>query len=310
MKTGSARLFAFLILGAAVGCGSESPPSGSGGSPGNSGGSPGNSGGTSGSGGNTGSGGSATGSGGSSSTGTGGTTSGGGGSTGGGGNATGDYFPFAVGNSWEYDVTEMGRPPIKKLNKIVRMEAVGGKSPDANTMAYRVETTKVMTAGQPAGDATISWQLRQGARVVRFREESCAVGSVVLENGSVKSCSKNEDTFWSPARIRIDEMPTGKPLAKDLAWDEMFKENKTVFVTAGSGTGSTTEANQTQSWKVLDVNANAQSPAGNFPNCLVLEKRSMNDIPKKYTFCRGIGKVREEGATQVEALSKYDVKKP
>jgi hypothetical protein len=316
MTTRLSRLSAFLIFAsAAVACGSDQPPntgsggsSGSGGSVGSGGGS--GSGGSVGSGGGSGSGGSV-GAGGSTSGGTGGGT-GSGGSTGAGGGGApigNDYFPFAVGNSWEYDVTETGKSPSKKLNKIVRMEAVGGKSQDAAKMVYRVETTKVATPGQPPGDATISWQLREGSRVVRYREVSCAVGSVVLEAGSVKSCSANEESFWAPARIRIDEMPTGKPLAKDLAWEEKFTENKTTYAPAGSGMGTPTITMETQNWKVLELGVSATSPAGTFQNCLILQKTAMTDMAKKYTFCKGVGKVREEASGQLEALSKFDLAK-
>ena len=284
MKMRSGQLCTMLVFATiAISCGGEEPQQ------------------SGGSGGSTGAGGSGTG-------GTAGGGSGSGGTTGGGTTGTGDFFPFALGNSWEYDVTEVGQPSQKKVNKIVRMEAVGGTGPDKNKVAFRVETTKVMTPGSPPGDATISWQTREGARVVRYREESCAVASVVVENGTVKSCNKNEDTTWSPARIRIDENPMGAALAKDMMWPETFTETKTTFRTAGQP-GVTATMSLTQSWKVLDINANATSPAGNFSGCLVLQKTSASDLPKRYTFCRGVGKVREEGTGQVEVLSKYVVVK-
>src|SRR5688572_22708896 len=108
-RTHATTLLCLGLAGALAisGCG-EKDPGGTGGTGGTT---------TGGSGGRGGS----AGSGGSSSGGAGGTSSTGGqtGDAGGGGDTapvSGDYFPFAVGNSWEYEVTSTGSPTEKKIH--------------------------------------------------------------------------------------------------------------------------------------------------------------------------------------------------
>jgi hypothetical protein len=208
-----------------------------------------------------------------------------------------DYFPFAVGNSWEYSVVETGKPTERKVQTIVRAEAVGA-GPYKDMLAYRVESRRP----DGIGDATISWQLREDKKVVRYREQACTAGTIALANGSVGSCTVNEEDLWMPPRARIDELPLGMPFAKGLAWDETYTENKTT--TSKSKPPMTTTEAHTSRWTVVDVGVTVM----NFPDCVVLRKTSPKDTAKTYTFCKGVGKVKEEGAGQSEILVNFSLK--
>src|SRR4051812_30090518 len=101
-----------------------------------------------------------------------GTANGGAGGSGNGGSggqiAMGDYFPFKLGNRWEYQVTDLQGFSHHKINTVVRMELVGGTGPNAGVMAYRTET---LQQDPVSPDATISWQAIEGKKLVRYREE-------------------------------------------------------------------------------------------------------------------------------------------
>jgi hypothetical protein len=284
------KVIALALLFAA--CGSNEPPgSGSGGSSG-----------TGGRGGSSGAGGTSTGGGsGGSMTGTGGATS-----TDGGTMASGDYFPFKVGNSWEYNVTELGKAQVVKVHKIVRMETIGGTSEHKDKMAFRVETQKA-ASGAELADATISWQQREGSKIIRFRETACVAGSVMMANGSVQSCTINDETSWVPPRPRIDEKPMNMNFAKGLMWTEMFAETRAQKANNSTMMLPPMTMNDADKWEVVDVGVSATVPAGTFPDCVVLKKTSLADAMKTYTFCKGVGKVKEDGPGQVEILTKYQL---
>ncbi len=245
--------------------------------------------------------------------GSGGTSSGGsggnGGSMGGAGGAplSNEYFPFKVGNSWEYNVTEPGRAAVTKVHRIVRAEVVGGTGPNKDKQVFRVETQKRPDA-TPA-DATISWQLRDGDRVMRYREQSCNGGSLELGgDGSVTKCTVNEEAFWTPGRIRLDEKPTGMALAKGLSWMQEYDESKTTFdFRTAPPTATTVTGKHVERWEVTESGQTVMVPAGTFTNCVVIKKTSQTDSAKTYTFCKGVGKVKEEGTVggQTETLIKH-----
>ena len=221
----------------------------------------------------------------------------------------GDYFPFAVGTSWEYDVTETGLQPYKKLHTIVRAEAVGGTGPHKAAMALRVETRK--SGGVGGMDATVSWQGRLGNKVVRYREYACSANSLTIEGGSVSKCTLDVEDHWDPPRVRLDEKPKGMDPAAGPPWPETYTEFKAKYSYAlnpAMPTITNTMVMQTDTWEVKQVGATVTTPAGTFNNCLVIQKTSSTERAKVYSFCKGVGKVKEEGTGQVEILSKYTVK--
>ena len=221
---------------------------------------------------------------------------------------SGDYFPFAVGNTWEFNVTETGLPPYKKVQRIVRAEMVGGTGPHKAVMAFRVETRKA--GGIGLTDATISWQARQGTKILRYREYSCSAGSVMLMGEDVANCTKDVEDHWDPARLRIDDRTKDSEFMVNMPWPEPYTEFKARYSYANptSPTTMNTMAMQTDTWVVKQVGASITTPAGAFSNCVVVLKTAPTGGAKTYTFCRGVGKVKEEGGVQLEVLSKYTLK--
>lgn len=298
------RSFALRSLGVclivAAGCGDKDPAvGGAGGSPA--------AGGRGGSGaGGSGAGGSAPGSGGASGTGGSSAVDGGGGDS---APASSSYFPFAEGNTWTYEVKEIGVPAYQKVHQIVRPQLVEGTGPHKAVMAFRVETRK--SGGVGAVDATISWQLRDGNRVVRYREVSCTAGSVMMANGSVSSCVIDVEDYWNPPRVRLDERPMNSEPAMGFSWPETYTEYKNRYsygVDPNNPTIMSSMTMQTDTWRVTQVGATVMTSAGMFTPCIVLQKTALSEAAKSYTFCRGVGKVKEEGANQTETLVSYTVK--
>jgi hypothetical protein len=296
------RLTAILVVSA---CGTNDPTP-----PGNAGGSGGNAGGgapTAGIGGSAmgGSGGSASGG---NSGGSGGTAGTGGSSPDAGPVATGDYFPFKVGNRWTYQISEAGGvPPYRKEQVIVRMEPVGGTGVNKDKMAFRVETRKYASGSTTnLEDATISWQAREGTRVIRYRETSCLRLSAVLMNDAISQCRTDVEDHWNPARIRIDERPMGMAPAKGMTWPEMYQEFKNVYdwtVAMPPNVIPSGPVALTDTWTIVDVNVSATVPAGTFNDCIVYTKKTfLTQMVKTYTFCKDVGKVKEVGLGQVEEL--------
>jgi hypothetical protein len=304
------RLAAIVAVGA---CGTQDPPgntggtgggapTGSGGSPmagsgGSTGGAGGGSGGTAGTGGSPASGG-----------------TGGSASPDAGPMASGDYFPFKIGNRWTYQIQEAGGlPPYRKEQVIVRMEPVGGNGPNKDKMAFRLETRKYAAAGGTTlDDATISWQVREGNKVLRYRETSCTRLSATLMNDAISGCNTDVEDYWNPPRARLDERPLGMEPAKGMTWMEMYQEFKNTYdwtIMPPRVTPSGPVAH-TDTWSITDVNVSATVPAGTFNNCVVFTKKTfLTQLVKTYTFCKGVGKVREVGLGQTEELATMPVLK-
>ena len=217
------------------------------------------------------------------------------------------YFPFAVGNRWTYDILEPGVAVYRKEQVVVRMEAVGGNGPHKDKQALRVETRKYGTGGSTTlEDATISWQLREGNKVVRYRETSCNRFSAMLVNDAVTGCTIDVEDYWNPPRLRLDERPNGQDLASGVTWPETYMEFKNTYDWAvANPPGITmTSASNTDTWTVMEANTSVTVPAGTFNNCIVVQKRtSVAQNTKTYTYCRGVGKVKEVGLGQMEQLA-------
>jgi hypothetical protein len=247
--------------------------------------------------------------------GTGGSITGGSGGTDGGGTAggsvdtgpaLGEYFPFAIGNRWKLQVREGGNLPYLKEQVIVRMEPVGGDGPFQDKVVFRVETRKA-APGNPAliEDATISWQLREGSKIVRYRETSCLRSSAVLAGDTITSCDVDVEDHWNPPRERIDERPMGMVPGSGLTWVERYVEFKKTYDRAVMPPLVTMSmATNDDTWRIVEANKSGVTvPAGTFNDCIVLEKRTSIAMNlKTYTFCRGVGKVLEQGTGQTEEL--------
>jgi hypothetical protein len=229
----------------------------------------------------------------------------------------GSYFPLAIGNKWTYRVTEYTSPtvmlpPFTKTQEVVRMEAVGGTGPFATTMALRMETTKASGMSNITPDKTVSWQAAMGSKVIRYRETSFAAGTTNVD----------VEDHWNPARLRLDEMPTGKALANGLTWLEKYTEYKIEHLRTPK---RMSECMHEATWTVLAANE-AVTVQGKSYMTVKIEKKggpastkcgSTIQPPspaKHYWFARGIGKVKEAplqigfDGGQIEELMTYTVK--
>jgi hypothetical protein len=220
------------------------------------------------------------------------------------------YFPFAVGNKWTYLVTELNKAPVNKVHVITRVEAVGGTGPFKDSVAFRVETQK--SSGTVLADATISWQGVEGNRIVRYRETSCQAGSVHINDaGSIDMCSVNEEDWWMPARVVLDSQPMNMPYAAGLRWTEMYNEwVTTISFTSTPPKPTTVTGAKSDVWEIVNPDTTITTPAGTFTGCAIIKKTSMANATKQYTYCKGVGKVKEEGASasaQTETLTAFTV---
>jgi hypothetical protein len=64
-----------------------------------------------------------------------------------------------------------------------------------------------------------------------------------------------------------------------------------------------TSKQEDDQWRVLEAEVSATVLAGTFDHCVILEKRALSSAVKSYTFCRGVGKVKEVGEGQTEELA-------
>jgi hypothetical protein len=200
---------------------------------------------------------------------------------------TGALLPFAVGNSWTYNVTQDGESS-NKTTTVMDAEPVGGTGPYAATKAFKVVTMK----GTDAKDKTESWQGPRGGDthvVVRYRE---------LSYGAMTGMLQLEE-FWDPPRIHADG--SDAHTMSNVMYVDAYKETK---IPAGmAAMDPTSEADQ---WRVLDADASVDVPAGHFDHVIHLQKTGGSDNSKEYWYLRGVGKLKESGS-QTELLVSYTV---
>jgi hypothetical protein len=199
---------------------------------------------------------------------------------GGDGGVSEDEFllPWAVDNSWTYQVTGDGETSTKVVT-VGALEKVGGTGPKKDELANRTVTAK----GER--DETISWQTRVGDRVIRYREQSFKASTGELD----------VEEHWDPHKLHIDG--SANRIVAGAHWTEVYDETK---IRAEGGTAS---AQRSDVWSVKSANEEVTVPAGTF-QAVVIEKKS-NDT-KTYWYVPGIGKVKETGG-QTEELVTYTV---
>jgi hypothetical protein len=195
--------------------------------------------------------------------------------------ARGSYLPWQEGNTWTYRVTEAGVVSTK-VTTVGALEPVGGTGPNADLEANKVETTK----GIGGMDLTVSWQLRVGDSVLRYREQSYSASTGDLEL----------DEHWEPHKIHFDGSP--EHTVADATWLEEYQETK---LPVGAAPLTTTARDR---WTVIAVDEEVTVPAGTF-SALVVTKAGGTAL-KTYYYVRGVGKVKEEG-TQTEELQSFEV---
>ena len=199
----------------------------------------------------------------------------------GGPKATGPVLPWKVGNRWTYRVTDGGTVTTKET--IIEEETtVGGDGPNASKLAYRVVTRK-----QDGQDQTVSWQIDEGDRVLRYREQSfhASTGDLELEE------------YWDPYKLHIDG--TDEHTELGVKWLESYDETKAPV----GGSATTGEARDL--WSVDGVGEEVTVPFGTFGDCIIYQKVG-GSSPKLYWYVRGVGKVKETGS-QTEELVDYEL---
>jgi hypothetical protein len=207
---------------------------------------------------------------------------GGDGSGGSGVQPEGPLLPWAVGNSWTYQVTKDGVVGLKTTT-IGEAEPVGGEGPNAEAMAFHVTTAK----GDDLNDHTESWQAPsddEPARIVRYREQSFDVTSGKLEL----------DESWDPHKLHIDG--TAEHTVAGASWLESYAETKRP-VGLSPSTHDVREL-----WSVLSDDETVEVPAGTFEH--VIHFRKVGGSTKEYWYLRGVGKLKETGS-QTEELTEY-----
>lgn len=190
--------------------------------------------------------------------------------------------PLTVGSHWSYQVTDDSDVSIK-TNTISTIETVGGTGPNATLSAYRFDTTT-----DNETDRSVSWMGLENERVVRYRELAYSKSTGL----------QTSDTYFSPARLRIDE--SAEHIVSGAQWQETFTEVEL------DDDGTTTTTEKTEIFRVDGVNQTVTVPAGTFSNAIVVLKASSGDTTKSYWFVPGVGKVKESGG-QVEELTSYEI---
>lgn len=190
---------------------------------------------------------------------------------------TGRYLPLATGRSWTYRVTDVATGAVKTKTQVVgALENI--TAVHAGVMAYKVTTT------QPGG-TTESWQQDTGSAIRRHKENDNA--------GATAST-----TQFDPYRTRVDETPAH--VVAGAQWSESYTELVTV-----TGMAQTTAA-KNERWNVVAVDEPVTVPAGTFCTLHLHRVSTVGGMPgsdKQYWFARGVGKIKEAGATQVEELT-------
>jgi hypothetical protein len=190
--------------------------------------------------------------------------------------ASASLLPWKEGNRWSYRVTKDGKAGTKDL-AVGPEEQVGGTGPNRSKKANRV------ISKQDDGDQAISWQARDGERVVRYREHT------------IKADSKTPtgEEHWAPSKLHVDDSAAHTALG--ASWTDEYVETKQ------SKKGDVSTSNERDEWSVVSIDDVVTVPAGTF-RAIVLQ-RGGGDTPKKYWFVRGVGKVKETGDETEELVS-------
>jgi len=194
---------------------------------------------------------------------------------------TGRYFPLAVGASWGYQVTNAGVTTGTKVQAVLALEDVGGTK--AGITAYKVQSTK------PSGKITISWQEDTGTSLIRHREQTFT-----------STQTQETEEVYMPSKLRLDESVAH--LAMGASFDVTYNEHIQDFVL-----NTVTDFSKTETWTVEGIDVPVTVPAGTF-SCIQLHKvNAVTGSDKRYWFSRGVGKVREESASQIEELTTFSM---
>jgi hypothetical protein len=210
-------------------------------------------------------------------------------------NGKGPLLPLAVGNSWEYRVTDKDNVVTQKRTTVLDQEAVGGAGPNAAVMAFKVVTRKGPDLNADTGlDKTESWQgpdAKDAARIVRYRE---------LSYGAMTQLLQLEE-FWSPPRIHADG--SAEHTKAGAMWIETYTETKLPV-----GEVAPAPSEESDYWSVVSPDETVEVQGGRFDHTVHIRKIASTGSgdAKEYWYLRGVGKIKESGA-QTEELTHYTV---
>ena len=189
-----------------------------------------------------------------------------------------DYLPYEAGFTWTYRITDLVSGATETKDQLLEPET---EHPEYGTVLTQV-------TGKLNG-TTVSLVRREGDRVLRFEQEDRDTSGAL-----------EQTTTYDPAQIRIDE--SSERTAAGAEWDEEYTE------TIDDPVNGTTVIPTVDHWVVLGVDepCDAADGSGLGPfSCIRLRRtRTMGGIAEKeFHFARGIGKVKEIGANQLEELT-------
>jgi hypothetical protein len=183
------------------------------------------------------------------------------------------YLPYQAGYSWNYRVTDLvtGETPSKTQSLTLETDATFGE-------------VIIQTTSKATGTTVSALKLDQDA-VLRLRQE---------DRNMVGDLERT--TLYDPGQIRLDE--AADKLVLGAEWDESYS----VEVTDAAG-GAPVVTSRTDHWKVLGVDEECSSPLGTFSCLHVQRTRTVGGVSdKEFFFAKGIGKVKEANANQLEEL--------
>lgn len=180
-------------------------------------------------------------------------------------------FPVAVGNRWEFVVSEAGSPDSLKVQSITGTAGSG----------FNFET-------QRGAAKTVSVQRLDGTKLVRVSEVSYD-GPTVVERL----------TFTPPAlRVETANPKLGDTYETDHTENHVDEDGNVI------GLG----ARKLESFIVEAIDEAITVPAGTFV-CVRLRRTTVGGASKTFWYAPGIGKIREVGG-QTESLKSHSLVDP
>lgn len=183
-------------------------------------------------------------------------------------------FPLALGNRWEFLVSEAGKADTTKIQTVSSTASVDGH---AAFVLISENATK--------GNRTESIQYMEGTKLVRAFEESWDDGEL------------EERARYTPAALRLDTalLPLGTTY-EAVHLEEHLDANGIVIPPATS---------KDETFFVEAVDESVTVPAGTF-TAVRIRREVVGGSTKTYWYVAGVGKIKEVGG-QTESLVSSDV---
>lgn len=188
------------------------------------------------------------------------------------------YEPWTVGAVWSYKLTDpknTSNTASGKKTTIMPMEDVGGVN--AGKQAFLVHIEKL------DGSKDV-WETYWGDLDIRYKTK--------FYDASHNLTSTDED---QPYRLKLDE--TVAHTAPGARFTESFTETTTLPGQPPS------PKQKTYTWTVISATEQVTVPAGTY-TCLHVQ-RDDGTGPQDYWYAKGVGKIKETGGSQIEALESF-----